>query len=52
MKLKKLLTLLLIICLLAGVTNTPIKTEASTTKSYTSSELRLLTAIIYCEAGW
>jgi spore germination cell wall hydrolase CwlJ-like protein len=51
MKLKKLITLLLIVCILASVT-TPIKTEASTAKSYTSSELRLLTAIIYCEAGW
>lgn len=52
MKLKKLITLLLIVCILSGVASTPIKTEASTAKSYTSSELRLLTAIIYCEAGW
>ncbi len=52
MKLKKLFTLLLIACLLAGAAKTPIRTEASTAKSYTSSELRLLTAIIYCEAGW
>ncbi len=52
MKFKKLLTLLLIACLLAGVAKTPMNAEASATKSYTNSELRLLTAIIYCEAGW
>ncbi|WP_312100274.1 cell wall hydrolase [Lachnoclostridium sp.] len=52
MKFKKLITLLLIVCILAGATTAPIKVEASAAKSYTSSDLRLLTAIIYCEAGW
>ena len=51
MKIKKLLTLLLVACLTLGAVKTPISAEASQ-NSYTSSELRLLTAIIYCEAGW
>ena len=65
MNIKKLLTLLITVCLLTGSTSikaqaatqysgvsTAISSSALTQPTYTSSELRLMTAIIYCEAGW